>query len=473
MSSGDLSGPCAVCGEITEQRCSLCKARFYCCKAHQRQDWKSGHKHTCPRQFAASASTASPTTASAREECRASDWDARHKYHCKEMGDLMSEESQSALRSCRAAIMHLFGYMDEGEFQRVLARGQTKIIQEVLSRTQTPPHSRHLHLNTRRYNDTLCCVVALSSASCDGTQPPLTPPCATTLDPTGKFVVYRVFNMARVAEPGTPLPLPSHKLPAVMERVKATVTHAIEVCVRESHGRLLPNPLIECDLSEVGPLFWWKSSCVVGDGGWFFMPTVGSVCESAMKEALVAVLGPGMYLLGGPDTYSDPLSLVQYLSPEEWRRRIVAIVDTQDIKTVAIHQHCGTSRRLRAPNVKRELIEKALDFTDLVRNHLFTYVGARLLTFSATLQQAVVDMPVEMCNKITEKATVVLELSNIQAHRHPAHRDPCEMMKLMSRTIARLLGTSEANLNRMAEELASLNAQYAPHIQALIDAGPP
>ena len=215
------------------------------------------------------------------QECRERDWQARHRDDCKEMGDLMSSE-ESALRSCRAAIMHVFGYMDEGEFQRVLARGQTKIIQEVLSRSQAPVHSRHLHLDTRRYNDTPYCVVALSSASFDGTQPP----CASFLDPyTGRFAVYRVFNMARVAERGTPLPLPPHKARTVMEAVKATVGKAIEVCLRESQGRVLPNPLINCDLSEVGPLFWWKSTCVVGHREWFFVPTVGSICESAMVRS--------------------------------------------------------------------------------------------------------------------------------------------------------------------------------------------
>ncbi|CEM07660.1 unnamed protein product [Vitrella brassicaformis CCMP3155] len=61
----DTSGPCSVCGKVTQQRCSLCKSRFYCDKACQRKDWSGGHKQACTRQFAAKktpAPAAAPVT---------------------------------------------------------------------------------------------------------------------------------------------------------------------------------------------------------------------------------------------------------------------------------------------------------------------------------------------------------------------------------------------------------------------------
>lgn len=40
---------CAVCGTSDSKlfRCSQCKSVCYCCKEHQRQDWKKGHKALC------------------------------------------------------------------------------------------------------------------------------------------------------------------------------------------------------------------------------------------------------------------------------------------------------------------------------------------------------------------------------------------------------------------------------------------
>jgi hypothetical protein len=41
-----MSG-CEVCGALAATQCSKCRTTFYCCKEHQLQDWKNGHKLIC------------------------------------------------------------------------------------------------------------------------------------------------------------------------------------------------------------------------------------------------------------------------------------------------------------------------------------------------------------------------------------------------------------------------------------------
>lgn len=38
---------CRVCGILAHSRCAKCKAINYCCRMHQKYDWKNGHKHSC------------------------------------------------------------------------------------------------------------------------------------------------------------------------------------------------------------------------------------------------------------------------------------------------------------------------------------------------------------------------------------------------------------------------------------------
>lgn len=39
--------PCVVCQTETNKRCEVCKEAHYCCREHQVQDWKAGHKRVC------------------------------------------------------------------------------------------------------------------------------------------------------------------------------------------------------------------------------------------------------------------------------------------------------------------------------------------------------------------------------------------------------------------------------------------
>jgi pre-rRNA-processing protein TSR4 len=41
------SPTCAVCGKFGSNKCSKCKEVCYCCKAHQVEHWKAGHKKAC------------------------------------------------------------------------------------------------------------------------------------------------------------------------------------------------------------------------------------------------------------------------------------------------------------------------------------------------------------------------------------------------------------------------------------------
>jgi SMC interacting uncharacterized protein involved in chromosome segregation len=49
----ETSLPCAVCAKEAPMRCGGCKRAFYCCKEHQKQDWKL-HKKLC-KELAAQA----------------------------------------------------------------------------------------------------------------------------------------------------------------------------------------------------------------------------------------------------------------------------------------------------------------------------------------------------------------------------------------------------------------------------------
>ena len=48
------TGPCRVCQEITEQRCTGCMKVFYCSREHQKADWKAAHKRECKGKAKAS-----------------------------------------------------------------------------------------------------------------------------------------------------------------------------------------------------------------------------------------------------------------------------------------------------------------------------------------------------------------------------------------------------------------------------------
>jgi pre-rRNA-processing protein TSR4 len=45
-----LSPSCAVCGKFGNSKCSKCKQLCYCCKAHQVEHWKNGHKKMCGKE---------------------------------------------------------------------------------------------------------------------------------------------------------------------------------------------------------------------------------------------------------------------------------------------------------------------------------------------------------------------------------------------------------------------------------------
>lgn len=46
VSGMSITGPCEVCQCDASLRCGACKAIFYCCKDHQKEDWKN-HKPNC------------------------------------------------------------------------------------------------------------------------------------------------------------------------------------------------------------------------------------------------------------------------------------------------------------------------------------------------------------------------------------------------------------------------------------------
>ncbi|KAJ1495842.1 hypothetical protein T484DRAFT_1924247 [Baffinella frigidus] len=39
--------PCMVCQTETSNRCEGCHEAHYCCREHQTQEWKAGHKRSC------------------------------------------------------------------------------------------------------------------------------------------------------------------------------------------------------------------------------------------------------------------------------------------------------------------------------------------------------------------------------------------------------------------------------------------
>lgn len=40
------ASPCQFCNQPATLRCSSCKTAAYCCKEHQKEDWKT-HKNGC------------------------------------------------------------------------------------------------------------------------------------------------------------------------------------------------------------------------------------------------------------------------------------------------------------------------------------------------------------------------------------------------------------------------------------------
>ena len=56
---------CEICGALARNKCSKCKAAWYCSRAHQRDHWRS-HRHRCgteaakAQQYAPGSTTAPP-----------------------------------------------------------------------------------------------------------------------------------------------------------------------------------------------------------------------------------------------------------------------------------------------------------------------------------------------------------------------------------------------------------------------------
>jgi hypothetical protein len=42
-----LKEQCQICNQQCTTRCERCKEFYYCCKQHQKQDWKQAHKYEC------------------------------------------------------------------------------------------------------------------------------------------------------------------------------------------------------------------------------------------------------------------------------------------------------------------------------------------------------------------------------------------------------------------------------------------
>lgn len=55
---------CEVCGKESKQRCSRCKASFYCGEECFRSAWKSGHRQVCGKQVVSTASVKKETNPS-------------------------------------------------------------------------------------------------------------------------------------------------------------------------------------------------------------------------------------------------------------------------------------------------------------------------------------------------------------------------------------------------------------------------
>lgn len=53
---------CQVCGILAPKHCAKCKKVNYCCRDHQVEDWKAGHKQKC------SQDSIKPSDASAKTE---------------------------------------------------------------------------------------------------------------------------------------------------------------------------------------------------------------------------------------------------------------------------------------------------------------------------------------------------------------------------------------------------------------------
>ncbi|CEM30250.1 unnamed protein product [Vitrella brassicaformis CCMP3155] len=363
-------------------------------------------------------------------ECQSMHWSAGHKAACKEAKKWLS---LGLLNHNRAAVMYVYNWMGNDEFFELQRQTQKAIVDEIVGGVHGLAVPVNLSVTLQTYPPRTFAAVQMEAPTNSSSKPR----CAHTL--LGNMAMYPCFSFAPVGMPGAPLRDEDNAmLLAMLQMACRLVTSAIATCISKSRMRVVPGPFICCG-GIASDLFWRKAVCritlntpieTMRNRTWYFKPDIQLVCGYALVRACDRVFGIEMAsaTITRIEAMNNQLHTTapsEYLSREAWRKNILQTMDRQGVKA-DIDAHCASKAKkdkLRGgwQQVKKEFLEAALAFTDVVRKHLIEYTA------------------------------------NMAGG------------SIVPTTLAQHLRVSEAEMTRVKEELAALDPQYPPDIQRLIN----
>ncbi|CEM02355.1 unnamed protein product [Vitrella brassicaformis CCMP3155] len=265
------------------------------------------------------------------KQCQVDDWRRRHRKECK---SAQKEFSRPPLHHNRAAVMFIYGWLDEDAFFSLQRGSQQEILREFVTAGQ---HSGWLMLRLRQFHDRSFCVVGLHNPdNPQGSRPR----CAYTTGEDGA-AIYPCFMLAPVARRGAEMPCcpRNPKMLVMLEAARRTLKTAIETCMKDPRHRVFPVSFVTvtdaCDT-----LFWRKevvitemwTSSGLQNRVWYLRPSIDITLSNALMEASYEVFGHELGQILAERWASCGHRIISipedYLRREAWQRNLVNRIAT-------------------------------------------------------------------------------------------------------------------------------------------------
>ncbi|CEM16464.1 unnamed protein product [Vitrella brassicaformis CCMP3155] len=314
------------------------------------------------------------------KECQRQHWRAKHKEVCqkaKKFADLPRYRL-----GYKNPLKHAFGMMDDDEFYELQRRREDQIIDEVASRdVLTLSVSFRAELVDNRYLD-IELICGVKDEERHATAVEAAYPSRQGFPP---FIIYPSFRFVRLSmDTTTPCKDRSAEslrslYACIVSVVSTTIQGFIYKILSKTGGRLpVFRPFFDFGFS-LGPLFWANKAAsitIAREFVFYFRPHIRVICVKAVVHACNRLFGEDIKDRMGRNEKVHVNKPHEYLCRKAWKNNIVHYMDQYQL-TAHVDQLCqqhAAQSDVSFESVK-ELLETALQYTDIFRKHLLDYTA--------------------------------------------------------------------------------------------------